>query len=142
VCNTKNIELVKSLGATKVIDYTKEDFTKEDQKYDFIFDTVGKSSFAKCKPLLKPGGVYISSDLGYMAQNLFLALITPIIGNKKVIFPLPTDCRGSVLFIKKLIEKGEFKAVITRKYPLEQTVEAYRYVEKGQKTGNVVITVK
>jgi len=109
VCNTNNIELVKSLGADKVIDYTKEDFTKEDQKYNFIFDTVGKSSFAKCKPLLQPSGVYISSELGYMAQNLFLALITPIIGNKKVIFPIPTDCRGSILFIKKLIEKEKFK---------------------------------
>jgi len=141
VCNTKNIELVKSLGANKVIDYTKEDFTKDDQKYSFIFDTVGKSSFAKCKPLLQPGGVYMSSELGYMAQNLFLALITPIIGNKKVIFPFPTDLRGSVLFIKKLIEKGNFKAVIDRKYPLEQIVEAYKYVEKGQKTGNVVITL-
>jgi NADPH:quinone reductase-like Zn-dependent oxidoreductase len=142
VCNTKNIELVKSLGADKVIDYTKEDFTKDDQKYNFIFDTVGKSSFAKCKPLLQPGGVYISSELGSMAQNIFFALITPIIGNKKVIFPLPTDCRGSILFIKKLIEKEKFKAVIDRKYPLEQIVEAYRYVEKGQKTGNVVITVE
>ncbi len=142
VCNTKNIELVKSLGADKVIDYTKDDFTKDDQNYNFIFDTVGKSSFAKCKPLLQPGGVYISSELGYMAQNVFLALIAPIIGNKKVIFPVPTDCRGSILFIKKLIEKGKFKAVIDRKYPLEQTVEAYEYVEKGQKTGNVVITVK
>ena len=142
VCNTKNMELVKSLGANEVIDYTKEDFTKDDQTYSFVFDTVGKSSFAKCKPLLQPGGVYISSELGYMAQNLFLALITPIIGNKKVIFPIPTDCRGSVLFIKKLIEQGKFKAVIDRKYPLEQIVEAYRYVEKGQKTGNVVITVE
>jgi len=142
VCSTKNIELVKSLGAEKVFDYTKEDFAKDDQKYNFIFDTVGKSSFAKCKPLLKPGGVYISSELGHMSQNLFLALITPIFGNKKVIFPLPTDCRGSVLFTKKLIEKGKFKAVIDRKYPLEQTVEAYEYVEKGQKTGNVVITVE
>jgi len=142
VCNTNNIELVKSLGADKVIDYTKEDFTKDDQKYNFIFDTVGKSSFAKCKPLLQPGGVYISSELGSMAQNIFFALITPIIGNKKVIFPLPTDCRGSILFIKKLIEKEKFKAVIDRKYPLEQIVEAYRYVEKGQKTGNVVITVE
>jgi NADPH:quinone reductase-like Zn-dependent oxidoreductase len=141
VCNTKNIELVKSLGANKVIDYTKEDFTKDDQNYTFIFDAVGKSSFAKCKPLLKPGGVYISSELGYMAQNLFFALITPIIGNKKVIFPLPTDCRGSILFIKKLVEEGKFKAVIDRKYPLEQIVEAYRYVEAGQKVGNVVITI-
>ena len=120
----------------------KEDFTKEDQNYSFIFDTVGKSSFAKCKPLLQPGGVYISSGLGYMAQNLFLALITPIIGNKKIIFPIPADCRGSIVFIKKLIEIGKFKAVIDRKYTLEQIVEAYRYVEKGQKTGNVVIRVE
>jgi NADPH:quinone reductase-like Zn-dependent oxidoreductase len=146
VCNTKNMELVKSLGANKVIDYTKEDFTKDDQKYNFVFDTVGKSSFFKCKQLLQPGGVYISSDLGYMSQNVFLPLITPIIkpiiGNKKTIFPIPTDCRGSILFIKKLIEKGKFKAVIDRKYPLEQIVEAYRYVEKGQKIGNVVITVE
>jgi NADPH:quinone reductase-like Zn-dependent oxidoreductase len=146
VCNTKNMELVKSLGANKVIDYTKEDFTKDDQKYNFVFDTVGKSSFFKCKQLLQPGGVYISSDLGYMSQNVFLSLITPIIkpiiGNKKTIFPIPTDCRGSILFIKKLIEKGKFKAVIDRKYPLEQIVEAYRYVEKGQKIGNVVITVE
>ena len=141
VCNTKNIELVKSLGADKVIDYTKEDFTKDNQNYSFIFDTVGKSSFVKCKPLLQPGGVYVSSELGYMAQNLFLVLITPIIGKKKVIFPIPTDCRGSILFIKKLIEKGKFNAVIDRKYPLEQVAEAFRYVEKGQKTGNVVITV-
>jgi len=146
VCNTKNIELVKSLGADKVIDYTKEDFTKDEEKYNFIFDTVGKSSFFKCKPLLQSGGIYISSDLGYMAQNVFLPLITPIIkpmiGNKKTIFPVPTDIKGSVLLIKKLIEEGKFKAVIDRKYPLEQIVEAYKYVEAGHKTGNVVITVE
>ena len=146
VCNTKNIELVKSLGADKVIDYTKEDFTIDEEKYNFVFDAVGKSSFFKCKPLLQSGGIYISSDLGYMAQNIFLPLITPIIkpliGNKKTIFPLPTDIRGSILLIKKLIEEGKFKAVIDREYPLEQIVEAYRYVETGQKTGNVVITLE
>ncbi len=146
VCATKNIELVKSLGANRVIDYTKEDFTKDETKYNFVFDAVGKSSFFKCKHLLQPGGVYISSDLGYMAQNIFLPLITPfikaIIGNKKTIFPMPTDVRGSIVLIKRLIEQGKFKAVIDRKYPLEQIVEAYRYVEKGQKTGNVVITVE
>ncbi len=142
VCSTKNLELVKSIGAKKVIDYTKEDFTKNKEKYNFIFDAVGKSSFTKCKPLLQSGGVYISSELGWMAQNLFFALITPIIGNKKVIFPIPSDCRRSVLFIKKLSEEGKFKAVIDRKYSLKEIAEAYRYVEKGQKTGNVVITLE
>jgi NADPH:quinone reductase-like Zn-dependent oxidoreductase len=146
VCNTKNIELVKSLGASKVIDYTKEDFTQDDQRYDFVFDTVGKSSFFKCRKLLQPGGVYISSDLGYMAQNIFLPLITPIIkpmiGNKKTIFPFPTDITGSLRLVKKLTEEGKFRAEIDRKYPLERIVEAYKYVETGQKTGNVVITVE
>ena len=145
VCATKNIELVKSLGADRVIDYTKEDFTKDEQKYDFVFDTVGKSSFFKCKHLLKPGGIYISSDLGYLAQNIFLPLITPIIKpiieNKKTVFPMPTDIRGSLLLIKSLIEQDQFQAVIDRKFSLEQIIEAYRYVEKGEKIGNVVITV-
>jgi len=141
VCSTKNIELVRSLGAHRVIDYARDDFTEDDEKYNFVFDTVGKSSFAKCRPLLDPGGVYISSELGYMAQNLLLPLITRIIGNNTVKFPTPTDCKGSILFIKKLIEEGKFKAVIDREYPLEQIVEAYKYVETGQKTGNVVITV-
>jgi NADPH:quinone reductase-like Zn-dependent oxidoreductase len=147
VCNTKNIELVKSLGADKVIDYTKEDFTKDGEKYNFVFDAVGKSSFAKCIVLLQPDGIYSSSDLGYMAQNIFLPIITPITSKlpgqlgKKTIFPMPVDVRGSLLLIKKLIEEGKFKAVIDRTYSLEDIVEAYRYVEKGQKTGNVVINV-
>jgi len=146
VCNTKHMELVKSLGANKVIDYTKEDFTKDEEKYNFVFDAVGKSSFFKCKPLLQSGGIYISSDLGYMAQNIFLPIITPIIkpmlGNKKTISPIPIDIRESLLLIKELMEQGKFKAVIDRKYPLDQIVEAYKYVETGQKTGNVVITVE
>lgn len=144
VCNTKNIELVKSLGADQVIDFTREDFTKGEKKYNFVFDTVGKSSFFKCRALLQSGGVYISSDLGYMAQNVYLPLITPLIksflGNKKTAFPLPVDCKGSVLLIKKLIEEGKFKSVIDREYSLGQIVEAYEYVETGQKTGSVVIT--
>ena len=142
VCSTRNVALVKSLGADKVIDYTKEDFTKDDQIYDAVFDTVGKSSFSRCKPLLKPGGIYISSDLGYMAQNPILALVTPIIGNKKVMFPIPLHCDENIGLFKKLIEAGKFKGVIDRCYPLEEIVEAYRYVETGQKTGNVVITVE
>ncbi len=146
VGNTKNMELLKSLGADKVIDYTKEDFTKDEEKYNCVFDAVGKSSFAKCRPLLKSGGIYISSDLGYMAQNVFLPLITPVIkpviGNKKTIFPIPTDVRGSILLVKKLLAEGKFKTVIDRRYPLEEIVEAYQYVGTGQKTGNVVITVE
>ena len=146
VCATKNIELVRSLGADRVIDHTKEDFTKDAQQYDLVFDTVGKSSFFKCRRRLRSGGIYISSDLGFMAQNIFLPLITPIIkpliGNKKTVFPMPKDIRRSLLLIKSLMEQGKFKAVIDREYPLEQIVEAYTYVEKGQKTGNVVITVE
>jgi NADPH:quinone reductase-like Zn-dependent oxidoreductase len=146
VCNTKNIKLVKSLGADKVIDYTKQDFTLDTEKYDFVFDAVGKSSFYKCRRLLNNGGIYISSDLGFMAQNMLLPIITlaikPLIGNKKTVFPVPSDIKGSVLLVKNLMEQGKFKPVIDRKYPLDQIVEAYRYVEKGQKTGNVVITVE
>jgi NADPH:quinone reductase-like Zn-dependent oxidoreductase len=148
VCNTKNIELVKSLGASKIFDYTKEDFTKDDEKYDFVFDSVGKSSYGKCKALLKPGGVYISSELGWMVQNLFFALITAIFGSlpgqsgKKVKFPYPPNIRRSVLLIKKLMEEGKFKPVIDRSYPLGEIAEAFSYVLKGQKTGNVVITLR
>ena len=145
VCATQNIELVMSLGANRVIDYTRESFVKENQKYDFVFDTVGKSSFLKCKNLLLPGGVYISSDLGFFAQNLVLPLVTPVIKpaieNKKTVFPNPTDIRGTLLLIKRLMEQGKFRAVIDKEYRLEQIVEAFKYVETGQKAGNVVIVV-
>jgi NADPH:quinone reductase-like Zn-dependent oxidoreductase len=142
VCNTKNMTLVKSLGAAFVIDYSKEAFTQSNEKYAFVFDAVGKSSFAKCKPLLESGGIYISTELGWMAENLFYALFTPFVGNKKVIFPIPTDCKVSVLLIKKLIEEGSFKAVIDRTYLLDDISEAFTYVEKGEKTGNVVINLE
>ena len=137
---------MRSIGADKIIDYIKEDFTKSDEKYNFVFDAVGKSSFAKCKPLMKRDGIYLSSELGRMAQNFFLALVTPITSklpgeHRKVIFPVPSDCLRSVLLIKKLIEGGKFKAVVDRTYPLEEISDAYRYVEKGEKTGNVVITL-
>ncbi len=141
VCDTKNIALVKSLGADVVIDYTKEDFTKRSHTFDVVFDAVGKSSFGKCKPLLKTGGVYLSTELGYLSQNPFLALITPFVGSKKVLFPIPTISQADVLYLKKLVETGQYKPVIDRRYPLEQLVDAYRYVETGQKVGNVVITV-
>lgn len=141
VCDTKNVRLVESLGADKVIDYTGEDFTKSGRDYDFVFDAVGKSSFGACKKMLKPGGIYCSTELGFLSQNPFLALWTPIFGGKKVIFPIPKDRKEDALFFKELIEAGKYKPVIDRRYPLEQIAEAYRYVEKGQKTGNVVITL-
>lgn len=141
VCNTKNMELVKSLGANVVIDYTNEDFTQRNELYDFVFDAVGKSSFFKCKKLLKPKGTYFSTELGYLSQNIFLALITPLVGGKKVTFPIPKDTKEIVLYFKDLVEKGHFKAVIDRVYPLEEIVEATKYVETGQKTGNVVISL-
>ncbi|GHB56768.1 NAD(P)-dependent alcohol dehydrogenase [Persicitalea jodogahamensis] len=142
VCNTKNIERIKSLGADKIIDYTRQDFTDDDEKYDFVFDTVGKSTFGMCKPLLKDEGIYISSELGPGSQNIFLALFTPLLGGKKVIFPIPSDIKGSLTFIGRLVEKGKFMPVIDTTYPLENIAEAYRYVLTGQKTGNVVIRVQ
>ena len=141
VCNTKNVELVKSLGADLVIDYTKQDFTKTHQTFDFVFDAVGKSSFGKCKPLLNKKGIYISTELGKNLENIFLALTTPIFSNKKVLFPIPTISKKDVIFLKELVETGKYKPVIDRQYGLEQIVEAYKYVESGQKTGNVVITL-
>lgn len=141
VANTKNLELVKNLGATRVIDYTQVDFTKEDEKYDFIFDAVGKSSFSKCKRLLHPDGIYISSELGRKGANIFHALVTPIFGGKKVIFPMPGKIKESLLFIKKRIDEGKFEAVIDRTYPLEKIIDAYQYVQTGQKTGNVVVKI-
>ena len=141
VRDAKNVELVRSIGADEVIDYTKEDFTKSGGEYDFVFDAVGKSSFGACKKLLKQVGIYCSTELGFLYQNPFLALWTSVFGNKKVIFPIPKDSKEDMLFFKELIEAGKFKPVIDRRYPLEQIVDAYRYVEKGQKTGNVVITV-
>jgi NADPH:quinone reductase-like Zn-dependent oxidoreductase len=142
VCNTKNITLVKSLGADEVIDYTKEDVTANGQLYDVVIDAVGKSSFLRCKNLLKPGGMYVSTDLGFLSQNLFLALLTPIFGGKRVVFPIPKDSKEDIILLRELIEAGKYKAVIDRRYPLEHIIEATRYVETGQKTGNVVITLE
>jgi NADPH:quinone reductase-like Zn-dependent oxidoreductase len=148
VCGTGNMELVRGLGADRVVDYLVEDFTKDEQTYDAVFDAVGKSSFGRCKRLLKPRGIYLSSDLGPLSQNPVLSLVTPLFGGKlfggkRVMFPLPKrDGREIIRYFKELIESGEFRPVIDRTYPLEQIVEAYRYVESGQKLGNVVIRVQ
>jgi NADPH:quinone reductase-like Zn-dependent oxidoreductase len=142
VCGTPHVELVKALGADRVIDNTAEDFIKDEQTYDVVFDAVGKSSFGRCKRLLQPRGIYLSSDLGPLSQNPFLALTTPLFGGKKVMFPIPPRRdREGVRQFRNLIEAGTFAPVIDRRYPLDQIVEAYRYVETGQKIGNVVISV-
>ena len=140
-CNTKNLKLITSLGADKIIDYTKEDFTLSKEKYDFIFDAVGKSTFGKCKPLLKEKGVYISSELGPYAQNLWYALTTPILGNKKVLFPAPYSTQKTTPYIKELLKNEKFKPVIDREYPLEDIALAYEYVLRGEKIGNVIINI-
>ena len=141
VCNTKTVELIKSLGADHAYDYLKEDFTQNGKKYDFVLDVVGKSSFFKCKKILKPKGIYISSELGYLSQNIYLALFTPLFMGKKVLFPIPKDKKKDIELFKELIEIGKYKAVIDKVYPLDQIVEATKYVETGEKTGNVVIQI-
>jgi NADPH:quinone reductase-like Zn-dependent oxidoreductase len=142
VCATEHLALVKGLGADRVIDYTVDDFTKDRQTYDVVLDAVGKSSFGRCRRLLKPDGIYLSTDLGPFSQNPFLALVTPLLGGKKVMFPLPRNDRTVMRYLKELIESGEFTPLIDRRYPLDQIVDAYRYVETGRKVGNVVISVR
>jgi NADPH:quinone reductase-like Zn-dependent oxidoreductase len=141
VCGTKNVKKIKSYGVEKVIDYQKEDFTNSKEKYDFIFDAVGKSTFGKCKPLLKEKGIYISSELGPNGENVLFAIFTHFFGDKKVIFPIPMDCKKTVLMIKKLIEKKKFKPLIDKKYTFEEIIDAYEYVRKGKKVGNVILNI-
>lgn len=144
VCSTANLELVKSLGADKVVDYTKEDFTKSDQSYDIIFDAVAKSSFSSCKDSLKPGGVYIFT--GPSPANMLQMLWTSLFGNKKAAMTAPgnrssSDKTKDLTFLKELIEGGKLRSVMDRYYPMEQIAEAHKYVEAGHKKGNVVITM-
>jgi NADPH:quinone reductase-like Zn-dependent oxidoreductase len=141
VCDTKNVELVKSLGADTVIDYQNQDFTKTITRYDFIFDAVGKSSFRNCKPLLTKKGIYISTELGKNGVNIAYALITPLFGGKRLLFPIPTITKDDILFLKELVQTGKYKPIIDRIYSIDQIVEAYKYVETGQKTGNVILRI-
>jgi NADPH:quinone reductase-like Zn-dependent oxidoreductase len=141
VCNAKNVELVRSLGADKVVDYAHEDFTENGETYDVIFDAVGKHSFRRCRRSLKPGGIYITTDGGFLWHVPILVLLTRRIGDKKVTLGMAKYTKQNVLLLKELIEAGKYRAVIDRCYPLEDVVEATRYVETGQKTGNVVLTV-
>ena len=140
VCSTTNLEMVKSLGGDEVIDYTKEDFTESSQTYDIIFDAVSKSSFSRCKNSLKRRGIYLATfpTLAFLLQMVW----TSMIGSKKVIGGEASEKAEDLVFLKELIEAGKLKSVIDRRYPLEQIVEAHRYVEKGHKRGNVIITVE
>ena len=144
VCSNQNLDMVKSLGADHVIDYTKEDFTKSGQAYDIIFDAVGKSSFTACKSLLKKKGVYLSVDL--TGSLFFQMLKTAIVGSKKAKFSatgaLPVAKRLALLQeVKEMIEAGNIKSVIDKRYGLEQTAQAHSYVDTGRKKGNVVIVL-
>jgi NADPH:quinone reductase-like Zn-dependent oxidoreductase len=141
VCNTKNLELVRSLGADEVVDYTQEDFTRSGREYDVIFDAVGKHSFRRSRRALKPGGVFLETDLGFMWHAPLLVVLTKWIGSKKVKVGVTRYSKQDVLFLKGLIDAGEYRAVVDRRYPLEDVIEATRYVETGQKTGNVVLTL-
>jgi len=141
VCGSKNLELMRSLGADEVIDYTREDFTTNGKRYDVIFDSVGKHSFRRSRRSLKRGGTFLETDLGYMWHVPFLLLLTRWIGSKKVKMGIPHYQQEDVLLLKTLIEAGRYRAVIDRTYPLEDVIEAVKYVETEQKTGNVVLTV-
>ena len=142
VCDTTHLDLVRRLGAERVIDRTVEDFTQDAQTYDVVFDAVGKSSFGRCRRLLEPRGVYLSTDLGPGAQNPFLALVTPVLPGKSVLFGFPRHNQAMMNYFRDLMESGLFRPVIDRSYPLAEIVAAYRYVETGQKVGNVVIVVE
>ncbi len=142
VCAGEHANLVRALGADHVVDFTTEDFTRGRQRYDVVLDAVGKSTFARCRGILEPGGVYVSSELGPGWQNLPLALLgTRRRGHRRVVFPFPHDDQSVVEEIRDHLTAETFRPVIDRTYPLEEIVEAHRYVETGQKIGNVVVTV-
>jgi NADPH:quinone reductase-like Zn-dependent oxidoreductase len=141
VCRGEHVALVESLGADRVIDYTADDFTAGGHTYDVVFDAVGKTSFKRCKRLVRPGGVFLATDLGPFPWNPLLALTTRVGGSRRVLFPLPKDTQEVAGYLRDRIEAGELRPLIDRTYPLDDIVEAYRYVETGQKVGNVVITV-
>lgn len=139
VCATPSLALVESLGADRVVDYTALDFTEDSERYDVVFDAVGKSSFGRCKRLLRARGIYLSTEGG--VGFLLLILITPLLPGRTAMFALPKLDQATVQHLAGLMESGQFRPVIDRTYPLEDIVPAHEYVETGQKIGNVVITV-
>jgi NADPH:quinone reductase-like Zn-dependent oxidoreductase len=141
VCHANHVAAVQALGADVVIDYTKQDFTALHESFHFVFDSVGKSTFGKCKRILTRKGIYISTEFGPWIQNPFLAILTPLFGGKKLMFPIPTISQQDVAYLRDLVATGKFKPLIDRHYPLDNIADAYRYVLTGQKTGNVIIDV-
>lgn len=141
VSEERHRELLRDLGAVHFVDYRKTDFSQEPIQYDFVFDVVGTHSYRRCKPVLKAQGIYISSELGRFAQNLYLPLLTRFSSGQKVIFPIPGSIKTSLRFILERVAKGTFVPVLDHHFPLEQIAAAYDYVASGVKTGNVVIDI-
>jgi len=141
VCDTKDGEVVRSLGARDVVDRLREDFTRSGKRYDVIFDAVGKHSFRRCRRSLKPGAIYITMDLGFMYHVPMLALVTRFVGSKRATVGIGRYRKEDLLLVKKLVDAGKYRPVIDRTYDVDEIVEATRYVETGQKTGNVVLRV-
>ena len=141
VCDTEDVELVRSLGAGEVLDRFREDFTRNGKAYDVIFDAVGKHSFRRCRHSLKPGGIYVTTDLGFMYHVPLLALVTRLVGSRRAKLGIGRYRREDLVLVKELVDAGKYRPVIDRTYALDEVVEATRYVESGRKTGNVVLRV-
>jgi NADPH:quinone reductase-like Zn-dependent oxidoreductase len=141
VCDSERAQLVTSLGADETVDFAAQDFTKLGTTFDVVFDAIGKSSLRRCARLLNPRGIYLSADPGFLAQNAVLAIVTRNSTKHRVLFPLPTTSQSDVNALTALLADGSFVPVIDRTYPLDAVVDAFNYVESGQKTGNVVIQV-
>ena len=141
VCDTKDVEVVRSLGARDVVDRLREDFTRNVNRYDVIFDAVGKHSFRRCRGSLKPGGIYITMDLGFMYHVPMLALVTRFVGSKRATVGIGRYRKEDLLLVKELVDAGKYRPVIDRTHDVDEIVDATRYVETGQKTGNVVLRV-
>jgi NADPH:quinone reductase-like Zn-dependent oxidoreductase len=137
VCSTTNLDMVRSIGADEVIDYTTEDFTKSGQRYDLVFDVVAKSSFSECQLILKPNGRYVTT---YYSPGIALK-VKMIRGDKKMIPFVTNPTRGDLIFLKDLLKAGKLQPVIDRRYTLEQVPDAIRYLEEGHARGKVVITI-
>jgi NADPH:quinone reductase-like Zn-dependent oxidoreductase len=141
VVATRHLDLARSLGAARVLDYTAQDFTQIDDRFDFVFDAVGKTTYGRCRRLLKPAGVFAVTDLGPWGQNVLLAIGSSLTRRQRVVFPLPQvqQARAVVELVRTGIEAGDYRPVIDRRYPLAAIADAYRYVQTQRKTGVVVI---